>query len=149
MSRSQRGWGHAAVTNNCVNTVGLFSTPAEYSSWGSRACPGSRLLEQPLSGELLVTFAEAKGVWLLVHWVLKFPSRSGTHHFSQAKATHMAISNLKGLGKRNPIIYPGKREKYLVGSTSDCYCMKLTMVISETGLFTVGKWLLASWAAKA
>ena len=36
--------------------------------------------------------------------VLELLTRSDTHHFSQAKVSHMAISNLKGLGRYSAII---------------------------------------------
>ena len=62
-------------------------------------------MEKPLSGELPVTLAKVKGVWLLVSWVLKLLTRSDTHQFSQAKVSHMAISNIKGLERYSPIIW--------------------------------------------
>ena len=63
-----------------------------------------RQLEKPLAGELLATLAKVKRVWLLVSRVLELPTRSDTHHFSQAKVSHMAISNLKGLGRYSATI---------------------------------------------
>ena len=62
-------------------------------------------MEKPLSGELPVILAKVKGVWLLVSWVLKLLTRSDTQQFSQARVSHMAISNLKGLERYSPIVW--------------------------------------------
>ena len=74
-------------------------------------------------------------------WVLKLPSRSDTHHFSQAKGV-ICLYLIKGLRKCNPIIYEGGERKIRVGSTNDS-SMKQTIVISESGYITIGQGLPA------
>lgn len=114
MSKSQQRLGHAAETNNPNshghNTTNLFLTPAEYLG---RVIPGSRLLEQPLSGEPLVTLAEAKGVWLTGSWEVKFLTRGDVHYFSPAKASRMSKPIPTGLGKCSPVTQPGGEREIL------------------------------------
>lgn len=71
-------WTQWVVSHSCWMPITAFQDP-------SRILPGSRLLEQPLSGELPVIVAEAKEVWLTGPWVLGLPSRSDSITFLRPK----------------------------------------------------------------